>query len=418
MTSIPLLSTEAIALAFTPLYLQFHVPALRISTKLTFKLKPEGSKHIFKAIEDVVLTFTDNLRDDLASIDQNQILQEFATMSERAVQSLEEWQEFVDEWKATLISRLSELHKQVLSSNEKALAAQASEKEVSEQLRVKDVEINALLMKEQMQIAPPPSLPQGSRRPSNSTNQSHGFGASIANRFSRRPSNVSIPSSSISEVNETSPKELSSLRRRLSFQNVMSGIGSVVGRRKSDGVKITAVPISELHPDLVNSVQGRSRASAGKESSAADMSSCASSASSVGSSIRPVAVTARLEESTEASFRTSCSVKDYDDEASSVSSLSLPEEDTPTSPTSPKAKRSVETEVVHVRRPMVEKGSQCFVPVSHRAVQCTLYTEIPQSAPIGFKAHVDYSYVKHRGAGTIPATPRLPAIRRFASTQR
>jgi len=204
----------------------------------------------------------------------------------------------------------------------------------------------------------------------------------------------------------------------------MSGIGSVVGRRKSDGVKITAVPISELHPDLVSAVQVRPRASVGKESSAADMSSCASSASSVGSSIRPGAVTARLEESTEASFRPSCSSKDYDDEASSVSSLSLPEEDTPTSPkdsyrgSSPKAKRSVETEVVHVRRPMVEKGSQCFVPVSHRAVQCTLYTEIPQSAPIGFKAHVDYSYVKHRGAGTIPATPRLPAIRRFASTQR
>jgi hypothetical protein len=398
--------------------LQFHVPALRISTKLTFKLKPEGSKHIFKAIEDVVLTFTDNLRDDLASIDQNQILQEFATMNERAVQSLEEWQEFVDEWKATLISRLSELHKQVLSSNEKALAAQASEKEVSEQLRVKDVELNALLMKEQMQIAPPPSLPQGSRRPSNATNQSLGIGASIANRF-RRPSNVSVPSSSISEANETSPKELSSLRRRLSFQNVMSGIGSVVGnpmKRKSDnGVNITAVPISELHPDLVKTVQVRPHASVGKDSSIAEMSSCASSASSLGS--RPVAI---QEEST-GSCRPSYSSKDYEDEASSVSSLSLPDEDTLTSPkdSSPKAKRSVETEVVHVRRPMAEKGSQCFVPVSHRAVQCTLHTEIPQSAPIGFKAHaVDYSYVKHRGAGTIPATPRLPAIRQFASTQR
>lgn len=267
-----------------------------------------------------------------------------------------------------------------------------------------------------MQAPVPPSLPQGSRRPSNASSHWQ----SLKNQFGRRPSNVTIPSPAISEANESSPK----MKRRLSFQNVVSAVVGSSVRRKSDScVQITAVPICELHPDLVKAQKLGTRASiqiCQKENSTAEMSSAASSASSVGS--RPITLPARQEESTtEASGRQTDSSKS-DDDATSVSSLS---ENSQTSPressgcrSPPRSKRLIEPEVLHVRRPTAEKASQCFVPICHRAVQCTLFAEIPQTAPIGFGVSAsDQTYIKHRGAGTTVSTPRLPAIRRFASTQ-
>lgn len=407
VTSSSLLSTDASALAFTPLYVQFNVPALRISTKLTFKLKPGGAKRIFSAIEDVVASFTDNLHDDLASVDQNHISQEFSAMNERAVKSLEEWQEFVEEWKTTLIGRLGELHKEVLCSNEKALAAQASEKEASDLLRAKSLEMNALLLKEQMQVMAPPVPPPGSRRPSNAS-QTLGFGASIANRFGRRPSNV-LPSPTISEVDEQSPRRSQpQIRRRSSFGNLVSSI--LPTRRKSDTClnKISAVPISELHPDLLNAVNAQAQP---KDSYVIEMSSAASSISSVSS--KPIAMTRQT---------SSCSRSEDEDDTNSVSTLSLAEED-PTSPREPvKEERSMakneggslETEILNVRKSTAEQGSQCFVPICHKGIQCSLFNEVRQSTPIGF-ASEDVTYIKNRGAGSVPVTPRLPAIRRFAS---
>jgi hypothetical protein len=94
----------------TPIFIRIESRALRLSKQLCFELKPQCHIGALDRIEDFVQTFLDHFQDEFVLDRSENAADVLNNMRDYIVQSFEEWQALVDDWKESAIRRLRSMH--------------------------------------------------------------------------------------------------------------------------------------------------------------------------------------------------------------------------------------------------------------------------------------------------------------------
>mmetsp|Transcript_489 Transcript_489/g.413 ORF Transcript_489/g.413 Transcript_489/m.413 type:complete len:415 (+) Transcript_489:44-1288(+) len=393
-------STTADVLAFTPLYVDFHAPGLNISSRIGLKLKPSGSSHVFNAVEELFQAFMTSLQEALICFERDEVLQEFISLKERAIRSLDEWQEFVEDWKSTLIRRMTELHSDLSTANARISAAQASEKEVNQLLKEKDATIKELLQA-QLRMArsgTEPQLDGESQQPSDPDSP-----ATVGTRLS--PFSPVLPS--VKDSNPGRP-------RRFSFSNAVSSVTANIRRRRHSDV---AIALRDLPQRVATPIQGvtlqatpqdASTQTDGVEQVQPYTSSSTSKQEAHLHNLEAICPGCGAQNDADDSFCRKCGRRqeaaDSDGASDEQGRWHMPlasiEGSSDGDDVSESELQSVPGEIF--KPPGVDAATQVDpVARSNRGVQCALQAPGARLPKIGFANFTEYSDVKRRGAGSV-----------------
>lgn len=97
---------------FTTLYLDVSIPALEAHTRFGLKVAPSEHQQIFDSVDKLVKGLFKEL--DVVSLGGLECQRDYLGLRDRAARSFQEWQDIVDEWKGSLLTRLEDLGKELV----------------------------------------------------------------------------------------------------------------------------------------------------------------------------------------------------------------------------------------------------------------------------------------------------------------
>lgn len=116
---------------FTTLYLDVSIPALEAHTRFGLKVAPSEHQQIFDSVDKLVKGLFKEL--DVVSLGGLECQRDYLGLRDRVARSFQEWQDIVDEWKGSLLTRLEDLGNELveLRKNDHHMRQMLDEKEAT-----------------------------------------------------------------------------------------------------------------------------------------------------------------------------------------------------------------------------------------------------------------------------------------------